>query len=311
MRLLFVIFYALAANCFAQEFAGQIIFKTSIVAKHDGINTDSILEASSGDSAVYYISGSKYKCTFFRQGKEVYQYIYHHSKFRFYFLYPNIQFITFSDSRKPHDAITDIKIFRDSTSVILGYPTYMATKTYDDHRSIAYYSDSIKINPETFNGHHAADWDNELKKTGGCFNIKSVSEYKDYLEVTEAVRISPMVLPDDFFKLPDNKPVIASSYALDKEVSMVQSHNTADCYQSKASQLKPSASLNKKVRCLIAFIVTAEGKITHVHALHEDEDKAFQIAIDVIKNCEISFTPGEINGHPVDSGYFVPVDFQF
>lgn len=311
MRFLLVILCTLGSlNSFSQDFAGRIIYRTKIIARHDGINTDSILDVSSGDSAVYYISGSKYACTFFRHGKERYQYIYHHSVFQFYFLYPGTEYITWSDSRKAHDVIKDLKIFRDSTSAILGYPTYRADKLYDDHISIAYYSDSIKVDPETFKDHNAADWYNELKRTNGSFNIKTISDYKDYLEITEAIQISPKLVNDDIFKLPENKLVVASAYALDKEVSMLRSKKTSQCYAAKASKLKKANNETKTLRCLIAVVVAADGSIRHVRPVQKDEYGVFRIATDIIKNCEITFIPGEINGVAVDSECYVPVDFQ-
>lgn len=311
MRTILVILCLLVAlSTFSQEFTGRIIYKTKIIAKHDGTNTDSILDASSGDSAVYYVSGSQYACTFFRHGKERYQYIYHHSKFQFYFLHPGIEYITWSDSRKAHNIVKDFKIFRDSTSTILGYPCYKAEKIYDNYISIAYYSDSIKVNPETFKDHNGADWYNELKRTDGSFNINTISDYKDYLEITEAIQISPMVVSDDIFKLPENRPIVASAYALDKKVSMLKNKRTSHCYTSKASQLQKTNNGTETLRCLIAIVVSADGSIKHVRPQKEDEHGAFRVAIDIIENCGITFIPGEIKGKPVDSECYVPVDFQ-
>lgn len=312
MRTVLVILYTLGIiNCFSQDFTGQIVYKTRIVAKRENINTDSILDATSGDSAIYYISGSRYKCTFFRKGKERYEYIYHHSNFKFYFLYPGIEYITWSDSRKTHDVIRDLKIFRDSTTTILGYPCYTTKKAYDNYISTAYYSDSIKVNPETFRGHNAADWYNELKRTGGSFNIKTVSEYKDYLEITEAILILPMLVNDDLFKLPKGRPVVASAHALDKAVSMTQTKNTPLCYKFNSAKLQTANPDMETLRCMIALVVTADGGITHIRALQEDKYGAFRVAMDIISDCEITFTPGEINGKVVDSECFIPIVFKF
>jgi hypothetical protein len=260
VRTLLVILYMLGGiNCFSQDFTGQIVYKTRIVAKRDNINTDSILDATSGDSAIYYISGSRYRCTFFRKGKERYQYIYHHSNFRFYFLSPGVEYITWSDSRKTDDLLKDLKIFRDSTTTILGYPCYTAKKVYDNYVSTAYYSDSIKVNPETFNGHNAADWYNELKKTGGSFNIKTVSDYKDYLEITEAIHIVPMLVNEDLFEVSEDRLVVASAHALDKAPSMIQGKNTPLCDKLNAAKLKTENPGMEALRCMIGFVLTANG----------------------------------------------------
>jgi hypothetical protein len=206
MRVQFIILFLLfTINCVSQDFAGEIIYKTRIIPKGSSINADSILDNTSGDSAVFSLSGANYKCTFFRKGVQVYRYIYHHATFRFYTEFPDADYITFSDSRKPHNIPKDFRIYRDSTGRILGYPCYQTEVVYDDHTSKQYYSDRIKVNPETFKGHNASDWYNKLKKVGGSINIMSVDHYKDYIMITEAVRISFRPVAKNMFKLPENK----------------------------------------------------------------------------------------------------------
>ncbi|MBT1699641.1 hypothetical protein KK083_22270 [Fulvivirgaceae bacterium PWU4] len=305
-----VLYLSSSTACFSQDFVGEIIYKTRVIPKKESINADSILDGASGDSAVYYISGSNYKCTFFRKGLKIYQYTYHHSDFRFYTEVPGADYITFTDSRKSHDVIKDFKIYRDSTAIIAGYKCYLAEKGYNDYTTKAYYSDSIKINPETFKGHDASDWYNELRKTGGSFNIKAITHYKDYISITEALSISFRPINDSIFDIPENKPVVASAYGLDKKVFMKKNASFSKCFAIKSKDVRDVSGRTQTLTCLVLFVVTAEGEIKNIRAHKKDPYDAYQVAIDIIKTCGLKFVPGEIDGKRVDSEYSVAVHFQ-
>jgi hypothetical protein len=306
-----VAFVLLSQISCAQDFTGQISFIRRIIAKDNTVNVDSLMDGTLGDSSVYTLSGPYYKTTFFRKGKPTYTYTYHHAAHRFYHELPYNTYITYEDSRRKHDSLTSLTLHRDSITTILGYKCFVAHKVSENSTGKAWYSDQIRINPETFKGHNAADWYKELKLTNGCFNLKSVSEHGNYIEVFEAVRVIRKKIDEKFFQLPAVKPVVASYSTLDKEPGMKEiSPQAQECYDLKAKTAPVAFHRSREVSCVVLFIVTADGKIQHVHPYEKDDYGLHKIAVDVVKNCGIEFTPGEIDGKPVSSEFYMIVGFN-
>jgi hypothetical protein len=295
----------------AQTFSGQINYVRRIIPLNQKIDVDSLLNDGQGDSAVYSILGQYYKSVIYRKGQQVYTYVYHHPQFRFYFIRPTEDYVSYADSRISHEGLKSIKIHRDSTSTLLGLPTFMAEKQYARYKSKSYYSDSVKVDPETFKGHAAAGWYNELKSTGGPFNLKTITYYKDYTEIYEAVRITPNSVEPPAFDLPYGKKLFASSMAVDKKAKIISTDDARICYGETVRLIPKVPGKSGLITAYILVLVSDEGKILSVRPITNDPYGISKTFAEIIGGCGYEFTPGEIKGKPVTSECIIPMQYRF
>lgn len=294
----------------AQEFSGEISFVRKIIPKDHRIKADSMLQF--GDSAIYSISGPNYKCTFYRKGKETYTYIYHHAEFRFYHLLKSKKYITYSDSRvrEINSLLASMTPYRDSVGTVAGYRTYLAEKVYDKHKTMAWYSNDLRIDPARFAGHDVGDWHYELTQTNGAIALRSVSHHEHHLEIFEAVAIKKKMLPPHHFEVPKGLPLVASASVLDKKVELNITPEIKKCYNSRSKSV-PKIKGGKETYGLQAFfVVTDKGEIQHTNVMLKDPYGLHKIAVDVINNCGLKPKPGEIGGERVSSEYMMMMGFK-
>jgi hypothetical protein len=305
----------LLTHCLAaQTFSGQVVYVRKIIPINQKINVDSILSDGLGDSSVYAIMGQSYKSTFYRKGKLVFTYIYCHPDFKFYFLRPETDYVSYDDSRRNVKPIKSMKIHRDSTSTLLGFPVFIAYKNYSDHKEEAYYrsyySDSIRIDPETFKGHAASGWYNELKATKGCFNLKTEQYNKDFIEIYEAVKITKGNVDPSTFALPYGKLLVASPAVVDKKAKLIQTNDAQICHGETVNQIPDVPEKSETITIYIIAVVSDKGELLSVTSWNKDEYGISSTAVDIIQNCGYRFIPAEIKGKPVTSECIIPMQFR-
>lgn len=302
---LVIVVFPLVAN--AQFFSGELSYKKKIIAKTSKFNVDSAMSADIGLEMTYLITRHFYKSIYFKKGKEVYSYTYHDDTKRMYDEYPEKDYVTYRDSRKGNTSFIRSRVYKDSIRQVAGHSCFMTEVIYENYILKTYYATDLSIDPESYKGHEAGDWYNRIKEVEGALSLMSISEYSDRIEILEVVKITPRELGPRDFKISSTKSLIASYSTLDKRVEMKSpSLATQTCFQKKFAEAPASKG---KVVCYVTFIVSENGKISHIEPYEIDEQGYYEIAVDMISSCGIEFTPGEIGGNPVSSLVYFPVSF--
>jgi hypothetical protein len=293
----------------AQYFSGELEYKMHIVPKVKGLNVDSLLTLQPGTSFVYKITNGFYKTLYFKGAKEVYSYTYHGDTKRMFDENVDKDYITFRDSRKSNTSRIRSIIYRDSIKTISGYQCFMVERVYENYINKTYYAQDLKIDTESFKDHATGDWYSQIKEVDGALSMGSVNEYTTHYVIHEVVKIKPSNLAAADFTLP-NKPVIASSAALDNQVTLVQpTKEVINCYQERIRlALETSPSVN--YTAIVGFIVTSDNKIKHIEPYEEDANGLTKAAVDIVTHCGLQFNAGMIGGKAVDSWVYFPVQFN-
>lgn len=294
----------------AQNFSGEIIKQTTIMAKQEGLDTDSILNAKLGDTSVYLITDGYYKSVYQKNGKMTYGYTYRKGENKMFDEDAELPYITYRDARKSSGPMADWQVFADSTITVLGYECFLVKQEYETHTSYSYYTNELKVRYDNFEGHQVADWYNRLKDLDGAQLLKVVSEYPEYTEISEATRVDVRAVEISEFDLPINKPVFASYQALDENVGMGEvTQELATCYNSKVTEASNTDSPTTKYTVYIRVVVSENGSLNLAKATEEDEHGFYKVALDIVENCGLQLTPGKIDGKAVSSETFFPIEF--
>jgi hypothetical protein len=311
MKVLFLFLMLLTCNVIqAQNFSGEIIYKIEIIPTSDSLNLEKLLEEKKGTSASYVITNGYYKSTYFKNNAPAYSYTYHNETKRMYDDYMGRDYITYRDSRKSDTQYYGSEIYKDSTIKVLGYSCYLVKSSADYGNTKTYYSDKIRVDAESFKEHQVGNWYSKLKNFNGAIMLKSITKYKYYIEVQEAIKITERKVDRREFNLP-GKLIAASYTALDQQVKMKDpSKDEIECYRANILKAPDLYSRTKKVTSYISFVLTTEGTIKFVKPYEKDEHGLYQIATDILNNCGLIFIPGKIDGKPVDSEVYFPVEFN-
>ncbi|GAB5399279.1 MAG: hypothetical protein Aureis2KO_08640 [Aureisphaera sp.] len=304
------LFFVLSVTTHAQYFSGEIEYETSIILKDTSLSLDSIWSLKNGSTSKYLISPNLYKSTYLDNGNVTYVYTYDDVSKRMYDEVPDSPYITYRDSRKSNYEYYGSKINRDSIVEVLGRECFAVHYDSEYGKSTTFYSDEIKVDYESFKGHKVGNWYEKLKEVNGCITMKAITEFEDYIEIREAVKITSLELTRDDFEVPSDKIIVASYSALDKPAQIVEpTQKQIECYQQKireGQQKKPDA---EKITCYLSFVLTKNGEIKYVEPVDMEHPELNTIALDILNSCSMQFTPGEINGRPVSSLTYLPVEF--
>jgi hypothetical protein len=297
------------AFAFAQNFEGEIVYKITLIPKADSFNLEQAITDELGDESRYIISGGRYKSSYYQNGEYTYSYTYSNKDKRMYDDYVNQEYITFRDSQRSSREFTSGKLFPDSTINILGYEAFLYVKEDSLSKVRQYYAKDIKVDPDMFKSHKAGDWYNTLKRTNGSLNLKTTTEYSDYIKISEAIKVEPRSVDRSEFALPD-KPTVAANSALDKQVELNEpTEEVRNCYREKLIAVT-GLQLEEPYRALIALIIDKKGNITHAEALNGSNERLDALGVDIMLNCSFSFTPGQINGKAVGSKIYFPIPLK-
>lgn len=297
------------ATASAQYFSGVVEYRVRIIPKVKGLNTDSIMALQPGTSSVYMASGF-YKSTYYKADKEVYSYTYHGDTKRMYDAYDKFDYITFRDSRKSNTTRIRSIIYKDSIRKVAGHTCFMVERVYQNYISKTYYATDLKIDTESFKDHATGDWYNQIKEVGGALSLGSVNEYATYFEYYEVIRVTPKKLIPSDFALPSQKAVVASSDALDTQVQLIEpTPETVECYRTKISNALIDIAMVDYVS-YISLLVSANGQIMQATPYENDDHGFYKTALDIVENCGLKFSPGQIDGVAVDAQVYFPIGFQ-
>lgn len=295
----------------AQKFSGEIEFQISFIAKNDKVNIDSIRSANYGDRAIYLIQDGYYKNMLYKNNKLNYSYTFDNVTKRMYDEEIDRDFITFRDSRKGYDLPFQSQIFKDSTITILGKSCFLVTYQNENSFTKAYYSNKVKVDYKLFENHNVGNWYKKLKEVNGSIGLKTITEYEDYIIVYEAINIKKRKVNRTELALPEEKMIVASYYALDKNVELSNPNKEQlNCYFEKIRKAKAETQITEPFTSIISFVVTKDGELKYIEPIEKDTYGFFEVALDILQNCQLEFIPGQINDEPVSSFTFLPITFE-
>lgn len=290
----------------AQFFSGEITYEKRIIPTSDSLDIDQLRDAWLGDSFNYIISNGRYKSSYYKDGILTYSYLYDNESKRMYDERADKPYITFRDSRKTSVEPDQSQIFSDSITTILGHTAYMVA--YEStNKTKTYYSDDIRVDASQYEGHQVGNWYNKLKEVNGAISLKTIIEHEGYTEITEVIDIKNRKVSDEEFQLPD-KPIAANYTALDQPVQMDElTQEQLQCYVSKAK--KVSKVNGSKYLSYVIFLVDKDGLVKFLEPYEKDGNEFYKTAIHIIQNCKFQFQPGQIDGQPVVSEVYLPLEF--
>ncbi len=307
MKKLLLLFLLIPTFGQAQYFSGEITYELKIIPKSDTVDLEEIISLKHGTTASYVITAKHYKSSYFKNGEYSYSYTYDDQTKRMFDDYSEQQYITYRDSRKANYEYHGSQVFRDSSLTILGHDSYMVLTDSEYGSSKTYYSDDIRVNYADFEGHKVGNWYNKLKEVNGAISLLTITDHETYYEIQEAVRIDKRDVKDIEFSLPD-KPLAASFEALDQQVALLQpTQEQIQCYQEKVGAA--SIESGEKYASFVSFLVQKDGTLKFIEAYEKDDNGLYKVAVEIIKSCGFKFSPGIIDGEPVDSQAFFPIEF--
>lgn len=297
--------------CFGQYFSGDIHYQLKIVPKSDTMNLDSLKATLTGEIAVYTITNNYYKSVYYKNDEFVYSYTYDDVSKRMFDEDANSEYITYRDSRRYNYKYNGSRVMKDSIEKVLDYNCFMVKYDSEYGKSKSFYSDQIKVDYSAFEGHKVGNWYERLKEVNGSIMLKTITEYDDYYKIREAIKIVPRTVQKEEFSIPYDKAVIASYSALDKQVELlVPTESQVDCYMSKVQSAVKNSSLGQPITVYLKMVVTENAEIKFIQPLEEYEPNIYKAAVDILENCSLSFTPGQINNEKVSSEAYFPINFK-
>lgn len=311
MKLLKLISLLLCSfSLFGQYFEGQITYSVEYIPKNGRVNIDSIRESGYGSIKKYFIKDRHYKLTYYKESKETYTYIYQEASKRMYDIHADKNYILYRDTRNPNYNLHSSKIYKDSTKRILDFDCFMVEYDSEFGFTKTYYSDDVKINPESYRGHEIGNWYYKLKEVDGCIMLMNRTEHEDYIEIERAIEVKEFEIDSNQFTIPKNMLEVASVSAVTARAKVGSlSKQQYNCYMSKLNSKKVKEQKEKHTT-YIRLVISEKGEILFIEPYNRDEYGYYKIAMDMLENCKIPFAAGEIDSEKVTSETYFSVVFN-
>lgn len=292
-----------------QYFSGEIVYRTTIIPK-EGVELDELVMMQHNRISKYIITSKRYQNAYYDGDEISYSYTYDNDTKRMYDYNREDPYITYRDSRIANTDYYGSLVHRDTTIEILNYKCFMVESESDWKKTFTYYSDDLKIDYESFDGHLVGNWYERLKEVDGCINLGSITEHKDHFSKTEVIEVDKRRVKAKEFDLPE-LPIAANYTVLTKPVKLLPpSSESIQCYQSKLAEASNIEGRAESHTSYVKFLVTKEGEMKYVSSINDDEFGLKEIAIKIVNGCGLSFSAGEIDGVKTDSETYFPVEFN-
>ncbi len=182
----------------SQNFEGKILYKNIFVSKLPNVTTEKFTKLI-GSEQEYYIKDGKYLSI--TNGLLTPVQLYKNSTNRIYTKTGSSDTVFCIDASLEKNNIIESKI-EETKEVILGYKCKMLTiKTSNNTNYIYYFSEKLKINPESFKNHNYSHWYSYLT-ISKAIPLKTILENKQFKMVSEAVKVESQKLQDSKFEMP-------------------------------------------------------------------------------------------------------------
>ena len=298
----------------AQNFSGEIVYKIEYAAKNEAFNLDSLKQARSINKSVYLITDGYYRSINYEDQKEIYDYTYNFKDNKRYRSSPSYPVTSVYDAGEVEENEKQLKIVKDSTLQILGYPCYLVRELdpEDDEKvnHLSFYTDSLKVNYTKFSKHETANWNKTLAQLDGALPLKFVNEYEEYIKINTAIKLTPKELKPEDFNYPEENTLVIPFHALDEPADRLPfTSGTINCFKR---YMRKNKKLVKKYgeKVYLRFVLMADGSIKHLDALGEDQEPLNDLGIEIFNECGFKFTTGKKDGKPVNVLMGLPLRFK-
>lgn len=82
---------------------------------------------------------------------------------------------------------------------INGFPCKAVTEQEASGEKLIYFSEKIKVLPQSFEAHRLGNWIDYLQQTGGGLHLQTTTYHADYIAVMTAVKVEKRIFEEGFF----------------------------------------------------------------------------------------------------------------
>lgn len=305
---LFFLFMFICFQFTYAQFSGKIVYQFEYQTKNNQPIED-VLEGTKIDSVSYTINEKAYKSVSFSNGEIIEEYIYDPASKKMLFSMDNRPyFLYLQTDLEKFKSDVELQIEKSNTEKILGYSAYKTT--HPTTGEINYYSDEITIDTSRFSKHYFMQWNEILKQTNGGIPLKTITKHNGYTEIKTAVNIVEQAINEMDFSFDNEKRHVAAYNNLDEVIDFPDLKDRGFwCYQSVVEQNSNRLINGKDYQLTLRFVIHPDGKITHIEIEESDYEYLNEAAKQIIETCNLGFEPGLINGLPVSSEIYYPINF--
>lgn len=305
--LFFFVLFVFSNFTYAQ-FKGKIVYKFEYETKSNQ-PIEAILEGPKIDSVSYFINKNAYKSLSYSNGEIVEEYVYDPASKKMLFSMANRPYYLYlqTDLEKFKSDV-ELQIKPSNTEKILGYSAYQTT--HPSTGEINYYADEVSIDPSEFSKHYFMQWNTILNQTNGGIPLKTITQQNGYTEIKTAIKIEAQAKNEMDFSFDEAKRQVAAYDNLDEVIDFPDLEGAAFwCYQAVVEKYSNKLIDGKDYQLVLRFVIQPDGKITHVEIEESEYAYLNEAAKQIIETCDLGFEPGLIEGLPVSSEIFYPINF--
>ena len=305
--LLLISFNLFSISSFSQ-FSGKITYKF----EYDNPTSQKLelqLRDVVRENAVYSINGLGYHSVSYTEGEIYEEYVYDSASKR----------MLFSMGERPYYLYlqTDLQKFKvdkahniqsDEQEVILGYTAYKAVNLHTGE--INYFSKDLQIETDEYQSHYFSQWNKIMKETNGSIPLKSISKQNGVSIAKTATKIETIPVEQLAFHIDESKEQVAAYNNLDEVIAFPELNgNKMWCYQSIVERQSNKLIDGKDYQITLRFVVQQDDSISHIEIVESEYSYLNEAAKQIIATCDLGFKAGKINGNPVSSEIYYPVNF--
>jgi hypothetical protein len=261
------------------------------------------------DSVAYWINGSGYHSISYAKGKIYEEYIYDAASKR----------MLFSMDARPYYLYlqTDLEKFKVDKALdiqkkpqenIIGFTTYRAKNLHTGE--INFFSDQLQVETEEYQTHYFSQWNKIMEETNGSIPLKSISKQNGVSIIKTAIKVVEIPADELIFKIDHQRKQVAAYNNLDEVIPFPELNgNKMWCYQSIVERQSNKLIDGKDYQITLRFVIHEDEHISHIEVVESKYPYLNEAAKKIIAICDLGFEAGKINGKPVSSEIYYPVNF--
>lgn len=297
-----------SSNASQAQFTGKIVYQYEY-QNHSNKAIEEQLNHPKIDSLSYAVHKSEYQSVSYSNGEIVETYVYDPASKKMLFSMGNRPYYLYlqTDLDK-FDSAVQLEFDQNQTEEILGYSAY---KTLNPSTGeINYYAKDIQIDARNFSKHYFMQWNQILKQTNGSLPLKTITRYNGYTEIKTTIRVEPQTEEEMDFSFDERKMQVAAYNNLDEVIDFPELKGQGFwCYQAIVDKHSNRLIYEKDYQLVLRFVIHPDASITHVEIEESEYEYLNEAAKRIIKTCDLGFEPGKINGKPVSSEIYYPINF--
>lgn len=202
ISIILLVWAAAQGAVYAQSFEGKITYQVTYESKMPKVSDDQ-LTAFMGGSHEYYIKGGDYMML--SDGEYFQSLLYVSSENRLYIKTVESDTLYWMDGDFEESEVESFR-FLDEEEKVMGMECDVLEVIKSKGKSVYYFNDEYKIDPDLFINHSFEGLNFVLQKTKSLL-LKAISEGEEYTRISIATSVDSLKLDNALFQLPDGVPV--------------------------------------------------------------------------------------------------------